>query len=38
MVKFLITLVFGAIIGIFTALILNINEFEETIKNSKDEK
>ena len=38
MVKFFITLVFGSIIGIFTALILNINEFEKTIKDSKDEK
>lgn len=38
MVKFLITLVFGSIIGIFTMLLLNINEFEKAIKDSKDEK
>lgn len=38
MVKFLITVVFGAIIGIFTAFILDINEFKKTIEDSKDEK
>lgn len=38
MVKFLITVVFGAIIGIVSMVLLNINEFEKTIKDSKDEK